>query len=181
MEKMQLPGEIIQRKPKEVENLKEKVMLSQEKTKYGGKATENIESICSSNEEIDLGTILIGKNRFSLNYSTSSLTLPPFSKLKEIEESLVEVKQKQSTINKCCIYKGITIESSKESRPQKVILEKPIVEMTKTHSMSNLQGEWHQRFINGKYLKQYFSTMWERLGITQRIRPILRLIKAQQV
>ena len=90
------------------------------------------------------------------------------------------MKHKQPTIDEGCIYKGITIEPSKESRPQKVILEKPTVETTKTYSMSNLQGESHQRFINGKYLKQYFSTMGERLGITQRIRPILRLIKAQQ-
>ena len=43
---------------------------------------------------MDSGTILIGTNPFSLNYSTSSLTLPDFFKLKEIEEILVEVKQK---------------------------------------------------------------------------------------
>ena len=127
-----------------------------------------------------MGTILIDTNPFSLNYSTSLLTLPAFFKLKEMEESLVEVKQKQPTVDEGCIYKGITIEPSKESKPQKVILEKPTVEMTKTHLMSNLQGESHQRFINGKYLKQYFSTMWERLGITKRIRLILWLIKAQQ-
>ena len=108
---------MLQRKPKEVENLKEKVMPSLEKTKYGGKAIKNVESICSSNEEIDLGTIMIGTNLFSLNYSTSSLTLPTFFKLKEMEESLVEVKQKQSTANDGCIYKGITIEPFKESRP----------------------------------------------------------------
>ena len=72
-------------------------MPSLEKTKCGGKATENVESICSSNEEIDLGTILIGTNPFSLNYSTTSLTLLAFFKSKEIEESLVKVKQKQLT------------------------------------------------------------------------------------
>ena len=141
-------------------------MPSIEKAKYGGKATENIESICSSNEETNLRTIMICTNHFSLNYSTSSLTLPAFFKLKEMEESQVEVKQKQPTTDEGCIYKGIIIEPFNESRPQKVILEKPIVEMTKTHSMSNLQEEPHQRFINGKYLKQYFSTMWGRLGIT---------------
>ena len=69
-------------------------MPSLEKTKYEGRAIENVESICSSNKETDLGTILIGTNPFSLNYSTSSLTLPTFFKLKEIEESLVEVKHK---------------------------------------------------------------------------------------
>ena len=97
-----------------------------------------------------------------------------------MEESLVKVKQKQPTTDEDCIYKGITIEPFKEIRSQKVILEKPNVEMTKTHSMSNLQGELYQRFINGKYLKHYFSTMWERLDITQRIKPILRLIKVEQ-
>ena len=106
-------------------------MPSLEKTKYGGKATENVDSICSLNEETYLGTILIGTNPFSLNYSTSSLTLPAFFKLKEIEESLVGVKQKQTTTNEGC-NKGITIEPSKESRPQKVILKKLIVEMTNT-------------------------------------------------
>ena len=47
MEKMELPKEMLQGKPKEVENLKKKVMPSLEKTKYGGKATVNVESICS--------------------------------------------------------------------------------------------------------------------------------------
>ena len=139
-------------KPKEAENLKEKMMPSLEKTKSGGKATEIVESICSSNEETDLGTILISTYPISLNYSTSSLTLSAFFKSKEMEESLVEVKQEQPTTDEGYIYKGITIESSKESKPQKVILEKPTIEMTKTHSKSNLQGESHQRFINGKYL-----------------------------
>ena len=69
-------------------------MPSLEKPKSGGKAIENVESICSSNEETYLGTILIGTNPFSLNYSTSSLTFLALFKLKEIEESLVEVKQK---------------------------------------------------------------------------------------
>ena len=178
MEKRQLPREMLQGKPKEAESLKEKVMPSLEKTKSGGKVTENVESIYSSNEETDLGTILIGTNPFSLNYSISSLTLLAFFKLKEMEESLVEVKHKQPIVDEDFLYKGIIIKPSKESRPQKVILEKPIVEMTKTHLMSNLQGESHKRFINRKYLKQCFSTIWERLGITQRIRPILRLIKA---
>ena len=71
---------MLQGKLKEAENLKEKVMPSLEQTKFGGKAIENVESICSSNKEIDLGTILIGTNLFSLNYSTGSLTSPAFFK-----------------------------------------------------------------------------------------------------
>ena len=115
MEKRQL-GEMLQGMPKEAQNLKEKVVPSVEKTKSKGKATENVESICNSNEETNLGTILIGTNPFSLNYSNSSLNLVAFFKLKKIEESLVEVKQKQPIADEGCIYKGITIELSKESR-----------------------------------------------------------------
>ena len=70
-----------------------------------------------------------------------------------MEKSLVEVKEKQSTVDEGRIYKGVTIEPSKGSIPKNVILEKPSMEMTKTLSMSNLQREPRQRFINGKYLK----------------------------
>ena len=117
IEKRQLPGEMLQGKPKEAEKFKEKVMPSLEKTKYGGKATKNVESICSSNEETDLGTILIVTNPFSLNYSTSSLTLLALFKSKEMEENLVKVKQKQLTSNKGCIYKRITIEPMTPQNP----------------------------------------------------------------
>ena len=92
MEKRQLPGEMLQGKSKVAKNLKEKVMPNLKKTKFEGKATENVESICNSNKETYLGTIMIGTNPISLNHFTSTLTLPAFFKLKEIEESLVEVK-----------------------------------------------------------------------------------------
>ena len=85
-----------------------------------------------------------------------------------MEESLVEVNEKQHTANKDCIYKGITIEPFKGSRHQHVILEKPNMEMTKTQSMSNLQEESYQRFINGKYLKKYFPTKWEMVASSQK-------------
>ena len=88
MQKRQLLGEMLQGKPKEVENIKEKVMPSLEKTKSKGKVIEDVESIYNSNKETYLGTIPIGTNPISLNYSTSSLTLPTFFKLKEMEESL---------------------------------------------------------------------------------------------
>ena len=61
---MQLSREMLQGKPKEAENLNEKVMASLEKTKSEEKAIENVESICSSNEETYFGTILIGTNHF---------------------------------------------------------------------------------------------------------------------
>ena len=103
--------------------------------------------------ETDSGIILIGTIPISLNCYTSSLTLPLFFKSKEIERSVVEVKEKQPTVDEGRMYKGVTIEPSKGSMPQNVILEKPTVEITTTHSISNLQREPHQRFINGKYLK----------------------------
>ena len=34
--------------------------------------------------------------------------------------------------------------------------------------LSSLEGESHRRFINGKYLKKYFSTMWEILDTTKK-------------
>ena len=72
----------MQGKPKVANNLKENVIPSLEKTKSRGKATENLESICSSNKETNLGTILIGTNPISLNYSTRSLTLLAFFQIK---------------------------------------------------------------------------------------------------
>ena len=94
-------------------------MPSLEKTKFGRKATENVKSICSSNEEIDLETILIGTNPISLNYSTTSLTLPVFFKLKEMEESLVEIKQKQPTADEGCIYKELSLNLLKKADPKR--------------------------------------------------------------
>ena len=34
--------------------------------------------------------------------------------------------------------------------------------------LSSLEGEPHKRFINGKYLKKYFPTMWEMLDTTKK-------------
>ena len=74
-----------------------------------------------------------------------------------MEKSLVEMKENQPTIDEGYMYKVVTIEPSKGRGPQNVILEKPTVEMTKMHSMSNLQGEQHQRLIIRKCLMQYIS------------------------
>ena len=45
-------------------------MSNLKKTKSGGKATKNVESICSSNEKTYLGIIMKGTNHISLNYLT---------------------------------------------------------------------------------------------------------------
>ena len=130
MEKRQLdeaPKEAPEKKTKESDKLKEEAMPSSKKTKFGRRATEDAKSICNSNKETNLEIIIIGTILISLNCSTSSLTLSAFFKSKEIKKSLVEVKEKQPTVDKGRIYKGITIVPSKGSMPQNVILEKPIV------------------------------------------------------
>ena len=75
MERMKLPKEMPQGKPKEAENLKEEVRPTPYKTKIGWKAMEDDESSYGSNEEIDLRTIMIGTFPISLKCSTISLTL----------------------------------------------------------------------------------------------------------
>ena len=115
MEKRQLnevPKEAPKKKTKESEKLKKEAMPSPRKTKFGKIAIEDAKSICNSDKETDSGIILIGTIPISLNCSTSSLTLPTFFKSKEMEKSLVEVKEKQSTVDE-----GVTIKPSKGSRP----------------------------------------------------------------
>ena len=34
--------------------------------------------------------------------------------------------------------------------------------------LSSLEGELHKRFINGKYLKKYFPTMWDMMDIAKK-------------
>ena len=74
---------------------------------------------------------MIGEIPISLNYSTVSLTLPTIFKSKKTKEDLVEVEGKHSTTEEDEGHGGVTIESSEECRPHKVILEKPSVEMTR--------------------------------------------------
>ena len=93
MEKRRLLEEMPQEKPKEIENLREEVRSTSKKAKFRRKATEDKESSCESDEEIDLKTIMIGTFLVSLKCSTISLTLPYFFKSKEMEESLVEVEK----------------------------------------------------------------------------------------
>ena len=63
--------------------------------------------------------------------STISITLPNFLKSKEIEESLVEVDKEHSPAEEKNSQRVVTIDSFEGSRAQKVILEKPTVEMTR--------------------------------------------------
>ena len=79
---------------------------------------------------MDLGTILIGTFPLSLKCSTISLTLPYFFKSKEMEKSLVKVEKEHLPAEEKHSPRVITIDPSEGSRAQKVILEKPIIEMT---------------------------------------------------
>ena len=92
-------------------------MHSPKKTKFGRRAIEDTKSIFNLDKETDLGFFLIATIPISLNCSTSSLTFAAFFKSKEMEKSFVEVKEKQSTVDEGCMYKGVTIEPSKGSRP----------------------------------------------------------------
>ena len=71
----------------------------------------------------------IGEIPISLNCSTVSLTLPTIFKSKNIEEDLMKEEGKHLTTEEDVGHGGVTIESSEECRPQKVILEKPSVEL----------------------------------------------------
>ena len=90
-----------------------------------------MESMSSVDEVMDLKALLIGEIPISLNYSTVSLTLPTIFKSKKVKEGLVEVEGKHPATEEDEGHSGVTIESSKECRPEKVILENPSVEMTR--------------------------------------------------
>ena len=83
-----------------------------EKTKFGRKATEDMESMSSANEVMDLEAFSIGEIHISLNCCTISLTLPAIFKLKKAEEDLVEVEGKHLRTEEDEEHGGVTIESS---------------------------------------------------------------------
>ena len=57
--------------------------------------------------------------------------MPTIFKSKKTEEDLVEVEGKHPTTKEDVDHSNVTMESYEECRPQKVILEKPSVEMTR--------------------------------------------------
>ena len=111
--------------------MKEGMVPSLKKTKFRRKAAEDMESMSSIDDVMDSEALLIGEIPISLNCSIVSLTLPTILKSKKTEEDLVEVERKHPTIEEDVGHGGVTIESSEECRPQKVILEKSSVEMTR--------------------------------------------------
>ena len=125
-----VPMEFQEEDAMDLEKVKEGMVPSLEKTKFGKKVIEDMESM-SVDEVMDSEALMIGEIPISLNCSTVSLTLPTIFKSKKTKEDLVEVEGKHSTTEEDVGHGGVTIESSEECRPHKVILEKPSVEMTR--------------------------------------------------
>ena len=65
-----------QERPKEAKNLQEEMRPTSKKTQFGRKATEDEESSCESDEDMDSRTIMIRTFPISLKCSTISLTIP---------------------------------------------------------------------------------------------------------
>ena len=95
--------------------MEEGMVPSLEKTKFGRKATEDVELMNSVDEVMDSEALMIGEIPISLNCSTVSLTLPTIFKSKKTKEDLVEVEGK--TIKEDVGLGGVTIESSEECKP----------------------------------------------------------------
>ena len=101
----------------ELEKVKEGMVYNFKKTKFRRKATEDMESMSSVDEVMDIEALLIGEIPITLNCSTISLTLPTIFKSKKVEEDLVEVEGKYPVIKEDEGHSGVTIESSEECRP----------------------------------------------------------------
>ena len=94
----------------ELEKVKEEMVYSTEKTKFGRKATKDMESMSNVDEVMDMETLLIGEIPISLNCSTISLTLRNIFKLKKAEEDLVEVEGKHPATEEDEGHGRVTIE-----------------------------------------------------------------------
>ena len=151
----------------ELEKVKEGMVPNLEKTKFGRKATEDMESMSSVDEVMDSRALLIGEIPISLNCSTISLTFPTIFKSKKAEEDLVEVEGKHPTIEEDVGHGGVT-KSSEECRPQKVILEKPFVEM-----MRHIKPLYLRTHLNGRPVSKVLVDN----GSTVNVMP-LRMLRA---
>ena len=67
----------------ELEKVKEAMVPSLEKTKFGRKAIEDMESMSSVDEVMDSEALMIGEIAISLNCYIVSLTLPTIFKSKK--------------------------------------------------------------------------------------------------
>ena len=101
----------------ELEEVKEGMVPSLEKTKFGRKAIEDMVPMSSVDGVMDSKTLMIGEIPISLNCSIISLTLPTIFKSKKTKEDLVEVEGKHPTIDEDVGHVVVSIESSEECRP----------------------------------------------------------------
>ena len=85
---------------------------SLEKTKFGRKAIEDMESMGSVDEVIDLEALMINPYFFKLFYYFSNIS-NSFQVKKKHEEDLVEVEGKHPTTEEDLGHSGVTIKSSK--------------------------------------------------------------------
>ena len=131
---------------------------SLEKTKFGRKVTKDTKSISGVDEVMDSEALMIGEILISLNCSTLSLTLPTIFKSKNTKEDVG--------------HDGVTIESSEECRPHKVILEKPSVEMTRhikpLYIRAHLNGRLVSKVLidNGSAVNEMPLRMLRALGMS---------------
>ena len=77
-----VPHKTLLEEAMELENVKEGMVPSLEKIKFGRKTTEDMELMSSVDEVMDTEALLIGEILISLNYSIISLTLPTIFKSK---------------------------------------------------------------------------------------------------
>ena len=94
--------------------------------------------------------------------------MPAIFKLKKVEEDLVEVEGKHLAIEEDECHSGVTIESSEECRHEKVILEKPSVEM-----MRHIKPLYVRVHLNGRPV----SKVWIDNESTVNVMP-LRMLRA---
>ena len=78
-----VPMEIQKEDAMELEKVKEGMVSSLEKTKFGRKATEDMELMINVDEVMDSEALMIGEILISLNCSTVSLTCQLFSSKKK--------------------------------------------------------------------------------------------------
>ena len=84
MQLIDVPYKTLLEKAMELWKVKEEMVPSLEKTKFGRKSKYDMESMSSEDEIIESEALLIGEIPISLDCSTISLTLPTIFKLKKL-------------------------------------------------------------------------------------------------
>ena len=163
-----VPNKTLLEEAMELEKVKEGMVPNLEKTKFGRKDTKDMESMGSVDEVMDSEALLIGEIPVSLNCSIVSLTLPIIFKLKKAKEDLIEVEGKHRVIEENESHNGVTIESSEECKPQRVILEKLSMEMTR-----HIKPLYLRAHLNGRPISKVLINNGSAVNIM-----LLRILRA---